>query len=264
MDLVAAYPSLIDKRVFITGGATGIGAAMVQSFTLQGAAVIFIDVDDHSASQLVEDMAKQISDKDNHKIKYHIPIFKHCDVTDIEKLKNTISEVVKQLQCIDILVNNVANDQRVDATKISYQEWRQSMAVNLDAAFFAAQTVQPAMKVKGGGSIINFSSINALYGPKDMSSYVTAKAGVLGMTKALAQDFGADNIRVNAVLPGWVITEKQLEKWLTPEIEEKWMDEVCLKKRLLPEHIASLVLFLASDDAAMVTSQEFIIDAGRI
>jgi NAD(P)-dependent dehydrogenase (short-subunit alcohol dehydrogenase family) len=165
---------------------------------------------------------------------------------------------------LDVLINNVANDQRMDPRTVTPDQWRASMAVNLDPAFFAAQAAEPFMVTVGSGSIINFSSINALFGPAQMPSYVTAKSALLGMTKSLATDFGKDNIRVNTILPGWIITEKQLDKWLTPEAEAQWMDQVALRRRIMPEDVANLALFLGSDDAALITSQHFTIDGGRL
>jgi NAD(P)-dependent dehydrogenase (short-subunit alcohol dehydrogenase family) len=137
------------------------------------------------------------------------------------------------------------------------------MAINLDAAFFAAQAGAQLMAKESGGSIINFSSINALLGPANMPGYVTAKAGLVGMTKALARDYGESEIRVNAILPGWVVTERQLDNWLTPEAEADWMQQVALKKRLQPSEVANLALFLAADDSRMITGQSFTIDGGR-
>jgi NAD(P)-dependent dehydrogenase (short-subunit alcohol dehydrogenase family) len=171
---------------------------------------------------------------------------------------------VIELGDITVLVNNAADDQRFDTDKISEQEWLKSLAINLHPAFFAAQSVQTMMAGKGGGAIINISSIAAQFGQTKLASYTTAKAGILGLTKALAADFGADNIRVNAILPGWVATPRQLEKWLTPEEEQEWMQGVCLKKRLGAHDVAKLALFLASEDAAMITAQSFSVNGGRI
>jgi NAD(P)-dependent dehydrogenase (short-subunit alcohol dehydrogenase family) len=162
-----------------------------------------------------------------------------------------------------ILINNAANDHRHDPSELTAQDWRDCMAVNLDAAFFACQAAAAIMVHDGGGSIVNFSSINALLGPANMPGYVAAKAGIIGLTKALAADYGGWGIRVNAVLPGWVATERQLHTWLTPEAEADWMRHVALKQRLLPADVANLSLFLAADDSRMITGQNFVIDAGR-
>ena len=146
---------------------------------------------------------------------------------------------------------------------MSVSQWRDCLAINLDAAFFAAQAAAPVMAANGGGSIINFSSINATLGPSNMPGYVSAKAGLLGMTKALAKDYGADFVRVNAISPGWVVTQRQLDTWLTPEEEAAWMTQVALPRRLMPEDVANLALFLASNDSHMITGQNFTIDGGR-
>lgn len=248
------YPSLAQAVVFITGGASGIGASLVEAFATQGAVVAFIDIDQTCAEQLCEQLVVRGLVR---------PWFRKCDISDIEQLRQTIAAAQAELGNITVLINNAANDQRRDTDKITEQEWLESLAVNLHPAFFAAQTVQPMMAAAGGGVILNISSINTCFGPPRLASYITAKAGLLGITKALATDFGPDNIRVNAILPGWVATPRQLEKWLTPEQEAEWMQRVCLKKRLGAHDVAKMALFLASADAAMVTAQQFIVDGGR-
>jgi D-xylose 1-dehydrogenase len=241
----ATYPSLSGQSVFITGGATGIGAELVRAFTAQGAHVSFIDLDADAGTALAADCGAR---------------FEQVDVTDTTALKAAIAAVDR----IDILINNAASDTRHDPLDVTYDYWRRCMAVNLDAAFFATQAVIPMMRAQGGGAIVNFSSINALLGPEGMPGYVTAKAGLLGMTKALARQYGVDHIRVNAIVPGWVVTERQLDTWLTPEAEADWSKLVAIKERILPADVASLALFLSADDSAMITGQHFIIDAGRI
>ena len=241
----ATYPSLRDRTVFITGGATGIGAELVRAFAEQHALVHFVDIDDIAGRQLAASVGAQ---------------FARVDVTDIASLKAAILDAGQ----INILINNVANDTRHDPLSVTEESWRQGLAVNLDPAFFAAQTVIPMMQAAGGGAIINLSSINALIGAEQMPGYVTAKAGLLGMTKALARQYGVDRIRVNALLPGWVVTDRQLDQWLTPAAQAAWADLVAIKEPIMPSHIASLALFLAADDSAMITGQHFIIDAGRV
>ena len=241
----ATYPSLAGRRVFITGGATGIGAEMVRAFAGQGAKVSFIDLDAADGTALATATATD---------------FDRIDVTDVTALQAAITAANR----IDVLINNVANDTRHDPLKVSEIDWRRTMAVNLDAAFFASQAAIPPMQANGGGAIINFSSINALLGPADMPGYVTAKAGLLGLTKALARQYGGTRIRVNTILPGWVVTERQLAHWLTPEAEAEWAKSTALPDRILPADVASLALFLAADDSAMITGQQFIIDAGRV
>lgn len=248
------YPSLAGEAVFITGGSTGIGAAMVEAFALQGAKVGFIDLNNESAEQLVHKLETETGNR---------PWFQKVDVIDVPSFQAAINVAIDELGPLLALINNVANDTRHSPLKMSEDGWRKCMAVNLDATFFASQTVFPGMQHEGRGSIINFSSINAMLAQANMAGYVTAKAGVIGMTKALARDFGAAGIRVNAILPGWVVTDRQLDKWLTPEEEAAWMQQVALQKRLLPEDVANLALFLAADDSAMITGQSFTIDGGR-
>jgi len=254
MDASANYPSLREQCVFITGGATGIGAALVKAFTQQGARVAFVDIDVDAAASLVATVEEQQDAK---------PWFQAIDVTDAHALQQAIVKADTELGPLRVLVNNAANDMRHAPATVSPQSWRDCMAINLDAAFFAAQAASDLMIKRGGGSIINFSSINALLGPPNMPGYVTAKAGVIGLTKALARDYGTHKIRVNAILPGWVATERQLQTWLTPNEESLWMQQVALQERLLPEDVANLTLFLAAAESKMITGQSFTIDAGR-
>lgn len=249
------YSSLQDCSVFITGGSTGIGSALVEAFTAQGAKVAFVDIDEQGAHALCDELVNK---------GYSRPWFKVCDVSDINALQCSIAAAGAANGAIRVLVNNAANDQRYDTRTITAENWHRGLAINLHPAFFAAQAVQPMMATLGGGSIINISSINVQFGPPNLASYITAKAGILGISKALATDYGQDNIRVNSILPGWVATPKQLEKWLSAEEEEELMKRVCLKKRLGAHDVANLALFLAADDSAMITSQEFIVDGGRI
>lgn len=255
MSASAIYPSLDKRTVFITGGASGIGAALVGAFCRQKASVGFIDIDERSAARLIKDVQEQTG---------AAVWFRPVDVRDVPTLQNSIDEFAKAHGCVDVLINNVANDTRHQPLDVTEQSWRNCLRVNLDSAFFASQSAIKLMKDMGGGSIINFSSINALIGPTEMPGYVSSKAALLGLTKALARAYGVDGIRVNAVLPGWVVTERQLENWLTPQIEQEWMQQTALKSRILPEDVANLVLFLAADDSRMITNQQFVIDGGRI
>ena len=254
MGALANYPSLRDQCVFITGGATGIGAALVKAFAQQGAKVAFVDIDADSATNLIAVLEAESSTQ---------LWFQEVDVTDSDALQKTIENADGVLGPLNILINNAANDMRQAPADVTTKSWRDCMAINLDAAFFAAQAAARLMRERDGGSIINFSSINALLGPGNMPGYVTAKAGVVGLTKALARDYGADKVRVNAILPGWVATERQLQSWLTPDEEANWMQQVALQTRLMPEDVANLALFLAATDSKMITGQSFIIDAGR-
>lgn len=249
------YSSLIGKVVFITGGATGIGAAMVKAFVGQKAKVAFIDIDEQASAALITGIVSK-----NHGAQLW---YRKVDVTDPETLQLAILEASKALGNLDVLVNNVGNDARQNVENISAYDWHKCMQVNLDPAFFASQAAFKIMREHASGSIINFSSINALIGPQQMTGYVTAKAGLMGMTKSLSRDFGGDNIRVNAILPGWVATDRQLASWLTEEEEQKWTDAMALKKRIKPHDVANLALFLASDNSSMITGQAINIDGGR-
>lgn len=256
MRAFATYPSLAGRRVFITGGATGIGAAMVEAFSEQGAIVGHCDL----AGDAAEALAGRLEAEGHAR-----PWFARVDVTDAPALKAAIAGFAAAAGGLDVLVNNVANDTRHDTLETTEDSWRQCMAVNLDCAFFASQAAIALMRSAGqGGAIVNFSSITALLGPGDMPGYVTAKAGLLGMTKALARQYGVDGIRVNAILPGWVVTQRQLDLWLTPEAEAEWMEQACLKQRIEPRDAANLALFLAADDSRMITNQHFVIDGGRV
>jgi NAD(P)-dependent dehydrogenase (short-subunit alcohol dehydrogenase family) len=250
----AQYPSLNNKVVYLTGGATGIGARLVERLAEQGCHVVFNDILEDEALSLCE----SISTPNGKKPEFHL-----ADVTDIEQIKASIDKAHAQHGRIDVLINNVSNDTRHNPLEITAEQWTKLMQVNLDASFFCCQQVIPFMLSQGGGNIINMSSINVLIGPHNMPSYVAAKAGVNGLTKALANQYGNDNIRVNSILPGWVVTDRQLSLWLTPEKEQEWQSRVAIKGRLLPDDIANLTLFLASDDSKMITGQELIIDAGR-
>lgn len=253
--MTTQYSSLFEKVVFITGGATGIGAAMVKAFVGQDAKVAFIDIDESASTKLIATIKAQKPDVELW--------FRKVDVTDPDALQLAIIEASMALGKLDVLVNNVGNDARQDVENISAYDWHKCMQVNLDPAFFASQAAFKIMREHASGSIINFSSINALIGPQQMTGYVTAKAGLMGMTKSLSRDFGVDNIRVNAILPGWVATDRQLASWLTEEEERKWTDAMSLKKRLEPTDVANLALFLASDNSAMITGQAINIDGGR-
>lgn len=249
----AQYPSLKDKVVFISGGASGIGESIVRHFAGQGAKVGFIDIADDAAKALIADIGPEAT--------VH---YEHCDVTDIAALKVAIENVRKALGPITILVNNAAHDQRHKIDDVTPEFWDNRIAVNVRHQFFAAQAIYPDMKAAGGGSIINYSSSAWLTGAVELAAYSTAKAGVLGLTKSLARDLGPHNIRVNAIIPGWIMTQRQLDLWLTPEAEKNLMARQCLKHKLHPADCARMTLFLASEDASGITSQSFVVDGGRL
>jgi D-xylose 1-dehydrogenase len=247
------YPSLKDKVIFISGGASGIGESIVRHFAEQGSRVGFVDIDTAAAKALIADIGP--------KAKLH---YEHCDVTDVAALKRAIDIVRKALGPITILVNNAAHDQRHTIDEVTSDVWDNRLAINVKHQFFAAQAIYPDMKAAGGGAIINYSSSAWLTGAANLAAYSTAKAGILGLTKSLARDLGAFNIRVNAVIPGWIMTKRQLDLWLTPDAEQNLMARQCLKHKLYPADCARMTLFLASDDASGLTSQSFIVDGGRL
>ncbi len=243
----AIYPSLKAKRVVITGGASGIGAGIVTAFAHQGAEVMFVDVME-SEAQALEASLRDVPMP---------PKFQRCDLTDL----GAVAETFKQIGAVDVLVNNAANDDRHRIEEVTPAYWDERMAVNLRHMFFCAQAVIPGMRAGAGGAIINFGSISWHLGLRDLALYETAKAGIEGMTRALARELGDDGICVTAVIPGSVKTPRQ-ERWYSPEAEKEILADQCLKERILPEHVASLVLFLASDDARLCTGHSYWIDAG--
>jgi D-xylose 1-dehydrogenase len=246
----ASYPSLKDKVVFITGGASGIGATFVTEFHAQGAKVAFVDLKPADGEALMAKLGGNAW-------------FKQCDVTDVAALQGAIGEAAKALGPVTVLINNVANDTRQVTADMTPETWRKDLAVNLDPVFIAATAVYPMMKAAGGGVIVNVSSINALLGPEKLAGYVAAKGAINSLSKTLAREWGPDRVRVNALSPGWVITPRQLELWLTPEAEAEWMKLTALQDRIMPEDIARAALFLASDDSRMLTGQNIVVDGGR-
>lgn len=251
----AIYPSLRDRVVFLTGGASGIGAAEVAAFAAQGARVAFVDIADDAAAEVVA-KARAAGHTE--------PFFQHCDLTDIAALRASVARAGERLGPITVLVNNAANDQRHRWEDVTPEYWDERLAVNLRHQFFAIQAVAPMMKAAGGGSIVNFGSVSWHVGQGGMPAYTTAKAAVEGLTRGMARDLGPDNIRVNCVVPGWIMTERQIRLWLTPEGEANLIRSQCLKRKLVPEDVARMVLWLAADDSRMCTSQLFVVDAGRI
>jgi len=256
MPQFAVYPSLKDRCVFITGGSSGIGASIVEQFCAQGSQVIFVGLHEENAQKVIATIKQK---------KYPAPTFFPCDLRDIASLKNIITKINDSFGAIQVLVNNAGSDERHHTLDITEVQWREIMAVNLDHQFFAAQAVVPGMIAAGGGSIINMSSNTFLLAQNDdYIGYMTAKAAIVGLTRGLAKEFGAHKIRVNSILPGWVMTQRQIEKWLTKEAEVELLKTQALKEKLIPEDVARLALFLAADDSRMCSKQMFVVDAGRI
>jgi D-xylose 1-dehydrogenase len=252
----ASYPSLKDRGVLISGGATGIGATLVTVFAQQGARVCFIDVAEDAAVALIDEIGRGGV--------IHTPVYGAVDVTDLDACISVIGALDEQLGGIDVLVNNAANDARHKIEEVTPAIWRAKMAVNLDHQFFAAQTLVPGMRKRGRGSVINMGSCSWRLGLGDMSAYVTAKAAIEGLTNGLARELGPDGIRVNCVIPGFIRTERQMRLWLTPDLERIVLDGQCLKTLIDPEYVANLVAFLAADDSRMCSSGTYTVDGGWI
>ena len=255
MKQLATYGSLQGKRVFITGGGSGIGESLVAEFAAQGALVAFVDI----AVEASEALCRRLAEAG-----WTAPLFRHCDITDIPSLQAVMAELAGKLGDFDILVNNAANDQRHQAQDVTLEYWNERIAINQRPMFFTCQAVFEGMKRQGGGSIINVSSISWHMKSGGYPVYATTKAAVVGLTRGLARDFGAHNIRVNTVTPGWVMTQRQIDLWVDDAAEVEIKKSQCLPNKLMPQDIAAMVLFLASDDGAMCSSQEFIVDAGWV
>ncbi|HTJ95128.1 MAG TPA: SDR family oxidoreductase [Pararobbsia sp.] len=246
------FPSLVDRTVLITGGATGIGEGFVEHFVAQGAKVGFLDIDHASGEALAERLSNA----------RHKPLFLRCDLTDIDALRKAIDDVRAAFGPIGVLVNNAANDVRHTIESVTPESFDKSIAVNLRHQFFAVQAVIDDMKSLKGGSIINLGSVSWLLKNGGYPVYVSAKAAVQGLTRGLARDLGPFNIRVNALVPGWVLTKKQREMWLTDEGREELKRGQCIDAELMPEHLARMALFLAADDSNMITAQHLLVDGG--
>lgn len=249
----ARYPSLENRVVLVTGGASGIGASLVEHFAENNAKVAFLDIE----TALGEALATKVSAGSK-----HLPMFLPCDLCDLEALRRAIGRVREHFGPIGVLVNNAANDRRHSIDEVTPASWDFGVAVNLRHQFFAAQAVKDDMRGLGGGSIINLGSVSWMLKQGGMPVYTTSKSAVQGLTRSLARDLGPYRIRVNTIVPGWVMTEKQMRMWVTQEALRKLGDGQCLPDRLQPGDIARMALFLAADDSAMCTAQDFIVDAG--
>lgn len=251
---MAIYPDLAGKVVLVTGGAGGIGEAIVRAFAEQGAKVGFVDIDAAAGAQLAAELAEA----------GNIAHFEPLDLRDIAALQAGIDRIRTVLGPVRILVNNAAHDERHSAPEVTPDYFDDRIAVNLRHQFFASQAVLPDMKAAGGGAILCMSSISWMAGFGGMPIYTASKSAVIGMVRSLARDFGPDNIRVNAITPGWIMTRRQLDLWLTPEADAERNARQSLKRRIYPDDIARLALFLASEDASAITAQNHIADGGWV
>lgn len=249
--MTATYHDLSGTSVFITGGGSGIGAAITDAFLSQGAKVAFVQRSDAT------DFVSQMEQKHGRK-----PLFMPCDITDVEAMQSAIAQAAEANGTITTLVNNAAWDNRHPVEGFKPEEWDSMMQVNLRPQFFSMQAVAPGMKEAGGGAIINFSSIAFKLAVQGFPAYATAKAGVVGLTNSMARELGPDHIRVNAVLPGWVLTKRQMELWATEEALAEFLAKQCIPKHLKEDDIVGTVLFLASDSSRMMTGQSLVIDGG--
>lgn len=251
----AVYSSLQGKVVLITGGASGIGEAIVEAFVQQKSHVVFLDIQDDAASSLITRL---------HRPGYAPPQYFRCDLTNTSELQSVLEKILQSFTAIDVLVNNAGNDKRHKIEEVTSEFWDWCMQINLKHQFFMAQEVLPGMRRAKRGSIINMSSIGWVIPSTGIPVYVTAKAAIVGMTRALAHEVGVDGIRVNCVMPGAIVTEKQRKLVYTEEYEKEIMSRQALKKDILPEEVAKLILFLASDESSAITNQSFVIDAGWV
>ncbi|MDL4863518.1 SDR family oxidoreductase [Halomonas elongata] len=244
------YHSLRDKLVFVSGGGSGIGAALVRAFAGQGARVVFVDIDVATSEALVAELNPA-------EVR-----FRECDIRDIERLQAVIAEVQEELGPIDVLINNAGLDDRHALEELTPEYWDNCQAINLRHHVFAIQAVLPAMKQRGEGSIINLGSISWMRGRPGMVGYTTAKAAINGLTRTLAQEIGGHGIRVNSLVPGAIRTERQERMWLTPELNQRFLDQQALKFRLEADDVARMALFLGSAESRGCTGQNFVVDAG--
>ena len=248
------YDDLRDKTVFITGGGSGIGAYLTAAFAAQGAKVAFVSLSQDGGDALCEGVERAFGRR---------PYFQPCDIRDVEALQRSVSNVIARFGAISVLINNAARDDRHDLASLAPEAWDNSLNTNLRPHFFTAQAAAPGMKAAGGGCVINVGSNCANLGLSGYPAYVTAKAAIVGLTRALARELGPSNIRVNTLIPGWVMTERQKDLWVTPESLAQCLQEQSLKQAIAGEDIADAALFLASARARMITGQSLIVDGGR-
>ncbi|MDA9748866.1 SDR family oxidoreductase [Pelagibacteraceae bacterium] len=255
MKEIATYPSLENKVIVITGGASGIGENIVEHFIMQKSVVAFLDIDENLGKELVIKLEKKYKSK---------LYFIKCDLKNIKELQKSIQFIREKLGPIYSLINNAANDERHTLDSVTPEYWDDRMSINLKHYFFASQAVYKDMKEIGSGTIVNIGSFSWMLAQGGMPGYTTAKSAIMGLTRTLARDLGEFNIRVNCVVPGWIITERQKKMWLTPEIESKQLERQCIKRMLIPDDISKAVLFFASDQSSGCTAQNYIVDGGIV
>ena len=251
----AIYSSLDGKVVLVTGGASGIGEAIVEAFVAQKSRVLFCDVQDEVAQTLIERLRQP---------EYVPPQYFHCDLTNIEELQQTLDRVLRSVPAIDVLVNNAGNDKRHNIEEVTPDFWDWCIQINLKHQFFMAQAVLPGMRKAKRGAIINMGSIAWMIPSTGVPVYATAKAAIVGLTRTLAHEVGGEGIRVNCVLPGAIFTERQRRLWLTDDYKKEILNRQALKTEIQPADVAKLVVFLASDESLAITNQSFVIDAGWV
>jgi NAD(P)-dependent dehydrogenase (short-subunit alcohol dehydrogenase family) len=249
--MTTTYGSLKDKAVLITGGASGIGEAIARAYHAQGSRVAVLDFDAEAGGALAQSLGERMH-------------FGHADVRDVPALQAAIRRASEAVGPITVLVNNAARDDRHTIDQVTPEYWRERFATNLDHQFFAAQAVLADMDKAGGGSIINMGSTSYLVSDDSFAAYKTAKSAVIGLTRALARELGPKNIRVNCLVPGWIMTQRQIDLWLTPEGEAELMKRQCVKRRLVPDDIARFALFLGSDDSSAMSAQTYLVDGGWV
>ena len=255
MKEIAIYPSLQNKVVVITGGASGIGENIVEHFIMQKSRVAFLDIEEKLGNDLVNKLEN----------KYNLrATFIKCNLKNINEIRKSVQLIREQIGPIYTLVNNAANDERHDLDSVTPEYWDDRMSINLKHYFFTTQAVYKDMKKIGSGTIINIGSFSWMLAQGGMPGYTTAKSAIMGLTRTLARDLGEYNIRVNCVVPGWIITERQKKMWLTPEIEKKQLERQCIKRMLKPDDISKAVLFFASDQSSGCTAQNYVVDGGIV
>ncbi len=252
--MTATYSDLAGQVVLVTGGGSGIGASIVRHFAAQNCKVAFIDV----ARDASEALAAELTDKG------HAVHFEHADLRDITALRAAVVRVRDRFGPVQVLVNNAAHDERHATADVTPEFWDDRIAVNLKHQFFAAQAVLPDMQAARAGVIINFGSISWMIGQGGMAAYTACKSAVIGLTRSLARDYGPHNIRVNAIAPGWIMTQRQIDKWLTPEALKELELRQCLKRKIMPDEVARFTVFLASDEASACTGQHYVVDGGWV